>query len=102
MGKKIRSARGEIVDFDLLKIKQQMASSPTTTTVKARQDFIEKRLRRKAQSLKYKLIKEQQRTNELSDAIVKNNSVSQEPKTKTTNRTSTRKQVARPTTNSES
>lgn len=47
MGKKIRSARGEQVDFDLLKIKEQMASSPPPMDVKKRQDFIEKRLRRR-------------------------------------------------------
>lgn len=47
MGKKIRSARGEQVDFDLLKIKEQMASSPPPQDVRMRQDFIEKRLRRR-------------------------------------------------------
>lgn len=47
MGKKVRSARGELVDFDLLKIKEQMASAPPPTDVRARQDFIEKRMRRR-------------------------------------------------------
>lgn len=47
MGKKIRSARGETVDFDLLKIKEQIASAPAPTDVRARQDFIDKRLRRR-------------------------------------------------------
>ena len=47
MGKKIRSARGEQVDFDLLRIKEQIASSPPPMDVKKRQDFIEKRLRRR-------------------------------------------------------
>jgi len=47
MGKKIRSARGEMIDFDLLKIKEQMASSPAPQDVKIRQDFIEKRMRRR-------------------------------------------------------
>lgn len=52
MGKKVRSARGELVDFDLLKIKEQMASAPTPTDVRARQDFIEQRLRRRLKKVK--------------------------------------------------
>jgi len=47
MGKKVRSARGAQVDFDLLRIKEQIASSPLPQDVKLRQDFIEKRLRRR-------------------------------------------------------
>lgn len=47
MGKKVRSSRGEMVDFDLLKIKEQMTASPAPTDVRARQDFIEKRMRRR-------------------------------------------------------
>jgi len=47
MGKKVRSARGAIVDFDLMKIKQQMASAPTPLEVKTRQNFIENRLKRR-------------------------------------------------------
>ena len=47
MGKKARSARGVTVDFDLMKIKEQIASAPTPMEVKARQDFIESRLKRR-------------------------------------------------------
>jgi len=47
MAKKVRSARGEVVDFDLLKIKEQIANQPPPQDVRARQDFIEKRLRRR-------------------------------------------------------
>ncbi len=47
MGKKARSARGAIVDFDLMQIKKQIASSPAPLEVKARQDFIENRLKRR-------------------------------------------------------
>lgn len=47
MAKKVRSARGELVDFDLLKIKEQIANQPPPQDVRARQDFIEKRLRRR-------------------------------------------------------
>lgn len=46
MAKKVRSARGVVVDFDLLKVKQQIAESPTID-VAARENFVEKRLRRR-------------------------------------------------------
>ncbi len=47
MGKKVRSARGVILDLDLMKIKEQIASAPTPLEVKARQNFIESRLKRR-------------------------------------------------------
>lgn len=47
MGKKVRSAKGEIVDFDYLKIKEQLAAAPTPMEVKNRQNFIENRLKRR-------------------------------------------------------
>lgn len=47
MGKKARSAKGETVDFDYLKIKEQLASAPTPMEVKNRQNFIENRLKRR-------------------------------------------------------
>ena len=43
---KARSAKGVMVDFDLLKIKQNMASAPVSVDVKTRQDFIESKLKR--------------------------------------------------------
>lgn len=48
---KARSARGTIVDFDLLKIKQNLGAKPRTLEVKAREDFIDKRLRRRLRKL---------------------------------------------------
>lgn len=57
MGKKVKSARGEVVDFDLLKIKEQMASAPPPTDVRARQDFIDKRLRRRLKKVQANLPK---------------------------------------------
>jgi hypothetical protein len=47
MGKKVRSARGVEVDFDLMQIKKQIAAAPTPLEVKARQNFIENRLKRR-------------------------------------------------------
>jgi len=51
-GKKVRSAKGEMVDFDLLKIKEQIASEPAPLDVKARQDHIDQRLRRRLRKVK--------------------------------------------------
>ena len=47
MSVKAKSAKGEMVDFDLLKIKEQIAAAPAPTDVKARQSFVDKRLRRR-------------------------------------------------------
>ena len=37
---KVRSALGEVVDFDLLAIKAQLAATPATNKVAQRQDFV--------------------------------------------------------------
>jgi hypothetical protein len=37
---KARSARGEIIDFDLLAIKQQLAEAPVAIEVKRRQNHV--------------------------------------------------------------
>lgn len=52
MSKAVRSARGATVDFDLLRIKQQMASAPKTTTVQAREDFIDQKFKRRLKKMK--------------------------------------------------
>lgn len=46
-GRKTKSMRGTVVDFDLLDIKNQMATTPKTTEVQAREDFVDKKLRRR-------------------------------------------------------
>ncbi len=48
--------RGEILDFDLLKIKEQMAAVPEPQELRAREDFIEKRLRRRVRRAKIAVI----------------------------------------------
>lgn len=52
MPKNVRTARGNIIDFDLIKIKEQIASTPKPTDVKAREDFIDKKLRRRVKRIK--------------------------------------------------
>jgi hypothetical protein len=51
MGHTVKSARGQNVDFDLLKIKQQIASAPKPTDVKARESFIDQKFKRKLKKL---------------------------------------------------
>ena len=41
MGKLIRSARGELIDFELLAIKQQLASAPVPKAVEQRKRAID-------------------------------------------------------------
>jgi 5'-3' exonuclease len=48
MGKKVRSAMGSMVDFDALKIKQQLASTPSSTEVNARMESVDVRNNRRA------------------------------------------------------
>lgn len=49
--KKLRSAKGEIVDFDLLKIKQQIATVPASSGVAEREQMIDRKLRRKVKKV---------------------------------------------------
>lgn len=52
MGKKTKSMRGEIVDWDLAKVKTQMEQAPAPLNVQARQDFIDQKLRRRVKKVK--------------------------------------------------
>ncbi|MFY0658082.1 MAG: hypothetical protein JXR12_15195 [Neptunomonas phycophila] len=57
---KVRSARGVAVNFDELKIKQQLVETPTPLEVKARQDFVDQRLKRRAKRQAQKVLEETQ------------------------------------------
>lgn len=57
--RKITSARGEVVDFDLLMIKQQLAAAPQNIEVARRQDFIDSKEQGKS-SRKKPVIEENQ------------------------------------------
>lgn len=52
MSKTVKSARGVEVNFDLMKIKEQIASAPKPTTVKVREDFIDQKFKRRLKKLK--------------------------------------------------
>lgn len=60
MARGVRSARGVLVDFDVLKIKNQIASAPKTTSVKAREDFIDQKFKRRLKRLKRDVSKKAQ------------------------------------------
>lgn len=47
MAKGVRSARGVMVDFDLLRIKENLGAVPKASTVKAREEFIDNKFKRK-------------------------------------------------------
>jgi len=49
---KRRSAKGEMVDFDLLRIKEQIAAGPKPVNVQSREEFIDRRVRRRAKKQK--------------------------------------------------
>lgn len=46
MAKKIRSARGTIIDLDLMRIKSTMEKTPKPKTTVEREEFIDQKLRR--------------------------------------------------------
>lgn len=48
MSRKVRSARGEMVDFDLITIKQEIASTAAPLNVSNREEFMENRTRRRS------------------------------------------------------
>lgn len=55
MTRRARSARGVIVDFDLLQIKEQIGAKAPTLDVKMREDFIDKKLKRRIRRAKNKI-----------------------------------------------
>lgn len=56
MKKITRSARGTIVDFDLIRIKQQMETAPKPTDVRARESFIDQKFKRRIKKLTQEVI----------------------------------------------
>lgn len=52
MPKIVKSIKGEMVDFDILKIKQEMESTPTPIEVSERKQFIDNKLQRRIRRAK--------------------------------------------------
>lgn len=70
MPKKVRSAKGVVIDFDLMQIKQQLESAPKPLNVEGRRNFIDDRLRRRSRKVKKKLEDSQQQRNQRHDNTV--------------------------------
>lgn len=47
MSRRTRSARGEVVDFDLISIKEQMAAAVPPVSIAQRENLIDKRMKRR-------------------------------------------------------
>lgn len=58
MERKARSLRGELVNFDLFAIKEQMSEAPITTTIKQREKFIDMRKRRGTRKILNNIVSE--------------------------------------------
>lgn len=48
---RVKSAKGRVIDFDLLKIKRGLADKPLSIDVKARQAFIDQKARRRIRKI---------------------------------------------------
>lgn len=67
-GKRIsRSMRGDLVDFDLMDIKRQISRQPKSIEVKARENFIEQRLRRHSKRRAERLVQKSEKTDKKED-----------------------------------
>ena len=55
MPNKVRTAKGKVIDFDLLRIKEQMINGPPPPSVEERQNFIDQKMRRRVKKVKAQL-----------------------------------------------
>lgn len=60
MSNTVRSARGVLVDFDLIRIKQQIESTPKPTNVQARENFVDQKFKRRLKKIKRTAIADDQ------------------------------------------
>ena len=64
-----RSARGVSVDFDAIKIKEQLAERPAPVEVQAREDFVDQRLKRRARRRAQEAARKEQASKLQEEAI---------------------------------
>jgi len=62
MAKLVRSAKGQMVDFELLKMKEALSTNPTPVEVKSRERFIENKMKRKLKKAQNKMLEDQKAT----------------------------------------
>ncbi len=85
MSRKVKSIRGEIVDFDLFAIKEQISNTPKNADVKNRERFIDKKRRRATRNSVNDLVTQQLQNEAIvREALAKQKSmVNQEVKSDT-------------------
>jgi hypothetical protein len=64
MGRKVRSIKGEVVDFDLFEIKKQIEEKPVSKDVKNREDFVYAKRKRGSKRTVGKMLNEQRKNTE--------------------------------------
>lgn len=67
MNNKVRSALGQEVDFDMMKIKQQLSDTPQSTDVKAREEYVRNRQNRRAAKRAAQLAAQQETASAIVD-----------------------------------
>lgn len=85
MSKKARSAKGEIVDFDLIAITQALAAAPAAVTVDARRKYIDEKEGNKV--IKGVPLKDTPKQTQLPDALklaIESADISEKPSKKGT------------------
>lgn len=71
MPKFVRTARGRKIDFDLLKVKAQIANVQKPIEVQKREEFVERRLRRKLKKAQRELAAKKKQTAAIETEPVK-------------------------------
>jgi hypothetical protein len=80
MSRKTNSMRGEVVDFDLLAIKEQINGSPVTETIQNREKFIDlKRRRGTKRKLQDMLAEQEVSQRSVTESLANKNSGEAEP-----------------------
>jgi len=90
MAKKVRTARGDIIDFELFKIKEGLSTSTPSVEVKARERFIENKMKRRIKRAKNRMMKDMKDMNDETEVapaakspeLVTKKKVSTKPKPK--------------------
>ena len=67
MPKIVKTLKGELIDFDLLKIKQEIGSAPAPIKVAERKNFIDNKLQRRIRRAKTELQQNTDKRNALVD-----------------------------------
>lgn len=84
MAKKVRSIKGEVVDFDLLKVKQQIENRDKPDSVEMREKYIDIRRRRNPRRNVADLVNEQRQNEQDARDKIRKSKEAKAASTKTT------------------